>query len=239
MLRGLFVTGTDTNVGKTVVSAALMARYRAEAALRYWKPIQTGSGNPASGSWGDDDTAEVARLSGATDAEVLNRGVRLRDPVSPHLAAQRAGTRITVRSVVETLTELDRPASPILDSGSDARWIIEGAGGVLVPINERETMADLIGALDLPVVVAARSGLGTINHTLMTIEVLRRRMQRVAGVVMVGEPNDENRLAIEKYGSAEVIGQMPRFDPLTPEALEQWAQAELDRQGVLFVAGLR
>ena len=127
---------------------------------------------------------------------------------------------------------------------NSGRWIlaalgIHGAGGVLVPINERETMADLIGALDLPVVVAARSGLGTINHTLMTIEVLRRRMQRVAGVVMIGEPNDENRLAIEKYGSAEVIGQMPRFDPLTPEALEQWAHAELDRQGVLFVAGLR
>jgi len=239
MLRGLFVTGTDTNVGKTVVSAALMARYRAEAPLRYWKPIQTGIGDPGSGVRGDDDTSEVARLSGATDAEILNRGVRLRDPVSPHLAAQRAGTRITVRSVVETLNDLDRSASRIPHPESDARWIIEGAGGVLVPINERETMADLIGALDLPVVVAARSGLGTINHTLMTIEVLRRRMQRVAGVVMIGEPNDENRLAIEKYGSAEVIGQMPRFDPLTPEALEQWAHAELDRQGVLFVAGLR
>jgi dethiobiotin synthase len=232
MLRGLFVTGTDTNVGKTVVSAALMARYRAEAPLRYWKPIQTGTADASSGIHDGDDTAEVARLSSAADAEILRCGVRLQDPVSPHLAAQRAGTRITVRSVLDTLNWIE-PAE------SRPRWIVEGAGGVLVPINERETMADLIGALDLPVVIAARSGLGTINHTLMTIEVLRRRMLRVAGVVMVGEPDDHNRLAIEKYGAAEVIGQMPRFDPLTPRAVAQWAQAELDRQGVLFVSGLR
>jgi dethiobiotin synthetase len=119
------------------------------------------------------------------------------------------------------------------------RWIVEGAGGVLVPINELETMADLICALDLPVLIAARSTLGTINHTLMTIETLRRRMLRVAGVVMVGEPNDENRLAIEKYGAAEVIAEMPRFDPLTPEALEGWATTAFDRSGVLFVGGLR
>jgi dethiobiotin synthetase len=116
---------------------------------------------------------------------------------------------------------------------------VEGAGGTLVPLNERETMADLMQALDLPVLIAARSTLGTINHTCMTIEVLRRRMLRVAGVVMVGEPNDENRLAIERYGAAEVIGQMPPFDPLTPEAFEAWVQAEFDRSGVLFVGGLR
>ena len=114
------------------------------------------------------------------------------------------------------------------------RWIIEGAGGLLVPINERETMADLMRALDLPVLIAARSTLGTINHTVLTIEGLRRRMLRVAGVVMVGEPNDENRLAIEKYGAAEVVAHMPRFDPLTPDALERWVATDFDRGGVLF-----
>src|SRR6267142_1135632 len=168
MFRGVFVTGTDTNVGKTVVSAALMVRYRAEAPLKYWKPVQTG-----------------------------------------------------------------------IEHDAGARWVVEGAGGVLVPINERETMADLICALDLPVLIAARSTLGTINHTLMTIEVLRRRMLRVAGVVMVGEPNHENRLAIEKYGAAEVIAEMPRFDPLTPDALEGWARTSFDPGGVLFVGCLR
>jgi len=219
MHRGIFVTGTDTNVGKTVVSAAVMIRYRGEAPLKYWKPVQTGIEH-------DDDAREVARLAGMP--AIHDRGVRLPHPLSPHLAARLAGTRITVQSLLEHV-----------NGEAGTRWIVEGAGGVLVPINELETMADLIGALDLPVLIAARSSLGTINHTLMTIEALRRRMLRVAGVVMVGEPNHENRLAIEKYGAAEVIAEMPRFDPLTPEALERWVKTEFDRNGVLFVEGLR
>jgi dethiobiotin synthetase len=231
-MRGIFVTGTDTNVGKTVVAAALMLRYREEAPLRYWKPIQTGIEQ-------DDDTREVVRLTRARAGDVLNCGVRLPGLLSPHLAARRAGTRVTARTLVDTLErETRHPASPALPA-HPARWIVEGAGGALVPLNERETMADLMQALDVPVVIAARATLGTINHTCMTIEVLRRRMLRVAGVVMVGEPNDENRLAIERYGAAEVIAQMPRFDPLTPETLDTWVHAEFDRSGVLFVSALR
>jgi dethiobiotin synthase len=221
-MRGIFVTGTDTNVGKTVVAAATMLRYRHEAPLCYWKPIQTGIEQ-------DDDTREVTRLVRARDGEVVHCGVRLPGLLSPHLAARRAGMRITVRSLLQQ----------IQDDDDDRRWIVEGAGGVLVPFNERETMADLMHALDLPVLIAARSGLGTINHTCLTIDVLRRRMLRVAGVVMVGPPNDENRLAIEKYGAAEVVAQLPPFDPLTPEALETWARVEFDRSGSLFVSGLR
>jgi dethiobiotin synthetase len=247
-MRGIFITGTDTNVGKTVVAAAVMLRYRAEAPLQYWKPVQTGIEQ-------DDDTREVVRLSHARDDEVLNGNVRLPGPLSPHLAARRAGTRITVQSLLERLHAADlkvraahesrippvRPSSESEGGSPESRLcrVVEGAGGALVPLNERETMADLMQALDLPVLIAARSTLGTINHTCMTIEVLRRRMLRVAGVVMVGEPNDENRLAIERYGAAEVLGQMPRFDPLTPEALTAWARAEFDPGGVLFVGALR
>jgi dethiobiotin synthetase len=238
-MRGLFITGTDTNVGKTVVAAALMLRYRDEAPLRYWKPIQTGIRDPGSGIRSDDDTAEVARLSRASETEVLGCGVRLPDPVSPHLAAQRVSARITVRELVAIARQVDHGEPRIPNPESRPRWIVEGAGGALVPLNERETMADLMQALDLPVLIAARSTLGTINHTCITIEVLRRRMLRVAGVVMVGEANDENRLAIERYGAAEVIAQMPRFDSLTPEVLEAWARAEFDRSGVLFSGALR
>ena len=240
MFRGIFVTGTDTNVGKTVVSAALLVRYRDEVPLKYWKPIQTGIEH-------DDDTAEVARLAGVAPGqgppyteEILDTGVRLQHPVSPHLAAHLAGTRITVRSLVETIRTADvsvRAAhgeSRAAHGEAKPRWIVEGAGGMLVPINERETMADLMHALNLPVLIVARSTLGTINHTVLTIEGLRRRMLRVAGVVMVGDPNDENRLAIEKYGAAEVIAQMPRFDPLTPGAFERWVESDFDRSGVLF-----
>jgi dethiobiotin synthetase len=259
-MRGIFVTGTDTNVGKTVVSAALILRYRDETPLRYWKPIQTGIRDsgfgiraPDSSAISQDDTAEVVRLSRASDGEILRCGVRLPDPFSPHLAARRADARITVPALVAMLREVEHNCNSesrlsaeargakvgIPNPESRPRWIVEGAGGALVPINERETMVDLMRALDLPVLIAARSGLGTINHTLMTIEVLRRRMLSIAGVVMVGEPNDENRLAIEKYGAAEVIAQIPRFDPLTPEALEHWVRTEFDRRGVLFVGALR
>ena len=240
MPRGIFVTGTDTNVGKTVVSAALLVRYRDEVPLKYWKPIQTGIEH-------DDDSAEVARLAGVGRGltprqvgEIFDCGVRLPHPVSPHLAAHLAGTRITVRSLVETIRTADlnvraaQGESRAAQGEAKPRWIVEGAGGMLVPINERETMADLMHALDLPVLIAARSTLGTINHTVLTIEGLRRRMLRVAGVVMVGDPNDENRLAMEKYGAAEVIAQMPRFDPLTPGALERWVESDFDRSGVLF-----
>jgi dethiobiotin synthase len=248
-MRGIFVTGTDTNVGKTVVAAAVMLRYRNEAPLRYWKPVQTGIRDSGfgirtsdDGASSDDDTTEVARLSRANEAQILHCGVRLPDPVSPHLAAQRVGTRITVREIVamqRKVAHAPTAESRTPNPESRPRWVVEGAGGALVPLNERETIADLMQALDLPVLIAARSALGTINHTCMTIEVLRRRMLRVAGVVMVGEPNDENRLAIERYGAVEVLAQMPRFDPLTPEALEAWVRAEFDRSGVLFVGALR
>ena len=194
-MRGLFVTGTDTGVGKTVFSAALLLRYP-EAC--YWKPIQTGS---------DDDTSEVRRLSGG---KVIYEGIRLPDPVSPHLAAQR----------VEMSIDLD----PLVNQVRPTPMIIEGAGGVLVPINDSQTMIDLMALLALPVIVAARSTLGTINHTLLTIEALRARELRIAGVVMIGDPDADNRAAIEHYGNVAVIVEMPRFDPLTPESLRAWAQ---------------
>jgi dethiobiotin synthetase len=102
--------------------------------------------------------------------------------------------------------------------------IVEGAGGVLVPVNDSQTMADLMVMLGLPVIVAARSTLGTINHTLLTIEALRARALRVAGVVMIGDGHADNRAAIEHYGNVPVVAEMPRFDPLTPESLRTWAE---------------
>ena len=185
--------------------------------LRYWKPIQTGIEQ-------DDDTAEVKRLATCREDEIFRAGVRLPLPVSPHLAAARSGTRI----------DLDPMIKRIEREPSTHRWIVEGAGGVLVPINERETIADLIEQLQLPVVVVARTKLGTINHTLLTLETLRRRMLQVAGVVMVGEPNADNRKAIERYGEIKVLGEMPYFNPLTSIQLTSWAATELDRNGSLL-----
>jgi dethiobiotin synthase len=198
-MRGVFITGTDTGVGKTVVSAALMARY---TSARYWKPIQTGP---------DDDTAEVQRLSSCARDRVHLHGVRLPDPVSPHLAARRANTRIDLSFLTDAVKEC---------VGS---WIVEGAGGVLVPVNESDLMVHLMQRLGLPVVVVARTALGTINHTLLTIEALRARKLAIAGVVMVGDPNADNRAAIETYGGVKVVAEMPRIDPVNPAALGVWA----------------
>lgn len=216
-LRGLFVTGTDTGVGKTVVCAALMHRYRGETALRYWKPIQTGIEH-------DDDTADVERLGGCGRGELFTAGVRLPLPVSPHLAARLGGTVIDIA-----------PLAASAEGAGDGRsWIAEGAGGVLVPINQSELMSDLIARLGLPVLLVARTTLGTINHTLLTIDALRRRDLPVAGVVMVGDRDEENRLAIEHYGDVAVIGEMPRLTPLTSTAVEAWARSGLDREGRLL-----
>jgi dethiobiotin synthase len=211
--RGLFITGTDTGVGKTVVSAALMHRYRPGIALRYWKPIQTGIEQ-------DDDTADVERLGDCRPDELRPEGIRLPRPVSPHLAARLNGTTIALRPLVDSMVEERR----------SVRWIVEGAGGVLVPINDAETMIDLISLLGLPVIVVARTALGTINHTLLTLEALGRRALDVAGIVMVGDRNTENRAAIERYGAAVVIGEMPRFTRLAAADLAAWAAAELDPQ---------
>lgn len=213
-MKGLFVTGTDTNVGKTVASAALIHRYRALSSVRYWKPIQTGIEQ-------DDDTTVVRNLGGCRENEIFGQGIRLPKPVSPNLAAQRAGVRIDLRELLA------------LPQESDVAWIVEGAGGVLVPVNESETMADWMTLLGLPVLVIARTGLGTINHTLLTLEALRARALRVAGVLMIGEPNTDNREAIEKYGHVKVIAEMPMFNPLDCGMLAAWSDKYLDPSGLL------
>lgn len=236
------MTGTDTNVGKTVVAAALMIRCKKAVPVRYWKPIQTGAGR-------DDDSAEVFRLAGLGRAgrpAVLEAGVRLPHPVSPHLAARLSGGAIDLERVLEPMAADFRAreagpalvsAAPVLaaaDGSGETLWIVEGAGGALVPINETDLMTDLMVRLGFPVVVVSRSMLGTINHTLLTLEALRRRALSVAGVVMVGPPDAENRGAIEHYGKVAVIGEMPRFEPLTPDAVQMWADSALDPAGRLL-----
>ena len=214
-MKGLFVTGTDTGVGKTVAAAALMHRYREFVPLRYWKPIQTGIEV-------DDDTATVRRLGACSESELFDRGVRLLKPVSPHLAAHWAGQRIDLAELLG------------LAPGGDTAWIVEGAGGLLVPINESQTMADWIAHLALPVLVVARTGLGTINHTLLTLEALQSRRLRTAGVLMIGEPNADNRAAIERYGRVPVFTEMPFLTPLDPGLLGAWSVTHLDPNGRLL-----
>ena len=236
-----------------MVSAALLHRYRADVPLRYWKPIQTGTeqdDDPAEvgrlGRCGSEELLPsgvrlpipvsphlAARLSGCT--------IRLEpliDFVIAETARCGAGLQACERGKVgrgfspATSRALKGPRYAPRhndETGSrEPRWIVEGAGGTLVPVNESETMADLMVRLGLPIIVVTRTTLGTINHTLLTLEALRRRALHVVGVVMVGHRDRENRAAIEQYGDVAVLGEMPWLDPLTPEEVAKWATAELD-----------
>ncbi|REJ77800.1 MAG: dethiobiotin synthase [Acidobacteria bacterium] len=210
-MKGFFVTGTDTGVGKTVVSACLAASLRRSDDVCYWKPVQTGIEE-------DDDTAMVAELADCSKDEIYSEGIRLERPLSPHLSARLAGVSIDIEGIL--VTAANHPRERLM--------IVEGAGGVLVPLNDKEMMIDLIRDLNLPAIVVSRSGLGTINHTLMTLEVLRRRGINVAGVVMNGDRNDENRKAVEFYGEIPVIAEIPRFERLAADTLVPWAQKNIE-----------
>jgi dethiobiotin synthetase len=190
-MTNLFVTGTDTGVGKTVLSALLTAALDAV----YWKPVQTGAGIEPT------DRERVARYAGTRADRTLPEAYVFDPPISPHLAARLAGTPIE-------LARLEPPRSTV------GRLVIEGAGGVLVPVTDTAVMADVMALSGAPVVVAARTALGTINHTLLTLEALRGRRLPVVGVVLVGEENQENRLAIEEYGHTPVVGWIPPLDAI-------------------------
>lgn len=210
----LVVLGTDTDVGKTVVSAALCARY---APLHYWKPIATGSTEGR-------DSETVRSLVGPTvsiEAEVA----LFRDPVSPHLAARRERRVIDLGALTEELTALERRTQGAL--------IVEGVGGVLVPLDDQGTLlADWIARLDRPVLLVARSRLGTINHTVLTLEALRARGIEPCGVILAGEPNADNREAIERFGRCRVIGELPWLESLDSPAVRN-AALGVDPRGSL------
>lgn len=162
-------------------------------------------------------------LGRCPEEEIWSAGVRFAAPLSPHLAASREGT--TIRSG-ELLAALP-------NATDDRAWIVEGAGGVLVPIHQEMFMIDLISILRLPVVVVARTQLGTINHTLLTLEALRSRAIRVGGVVVVGQPNRENADSIEQFGAVEILGELPLLTDLNAESLAAWSCAHFDTEGTL------
>lgn len=198
--RGVFVTGTDTEVGKTVVAAWLVIALEAD----YWKPIQSGLDD-------ETDTAAVRRLTALPAERFHASAYELEAPLSPHESARLEGRHIE-------LDAFDLPASP-------RALVVEGAGGVLVPLNEGTLMTDLMARLGLPVLLVSRTTLGTINHTLLSLEALRRRGLDVAGVVMNGPPNAANRRAIEDYGQVRVLAEFPELDPLNEETLAAMAEA--------------
>jgi dethiobiotin synthetase len=194
--KRIFVTGTDTDVGKTVVAAALTLGLDAY----YWKPIQ-------SGLVPSTDTADVRRWTRLPEERFLPEAYRLREPMSPHAAAELDGVTIDVEHILATELPTDRPV------------VIEGAGGLMVPLNDTDLMIELAARLGTPVVLVARTALGTLNHTLLSISELRRRSIPLLGVVLNGEAHESNRRAIEHYGEVAVLGRVPRLDVLDAHSL--------------------
>lgn len=197
----IVVTGTDTDVGKTVAAAALAWRLGAA----YWKPVQAGL-DPAA----DSDT--VASLAGV---KVLPEAYRLATPCSPHRAAEIDGVTI----------------DPARLTPPPGRVVIEGAGGALVPLTRDLLFADLFARWRLPVLIVARTELGTINHSLLTIEALRARHVPIAGILFSGEEVADSQTTICAIGKVRSLGRLPRLDPLTGETLRAAAMS-LDLEGL-------
>ncbi len=194
MSAGFIVTGTDTGIGKTVFSAALARALDGY----YWKPIQAGIE-------GETDSETVRRLSKLPHERILPEAYRLRLPASPHIAAAREG-------VVIEPPYLTRPicAGPL---------VIEGAGGLLVPLSNDFLQIDQFATWGLPIILCATTGLGTINHTLLSLEALANRQMRVQGIAFIGDAAEDVESTIVAFGGVRRLGRLPLLDPLDPARL--------------------
>jgi dethiobiotin synthetase len=193
MSSTIIVTGTDTDIGKTVFAAGLAAALGA----RYWKPIQSGLS--------DGSDAATAEALGVTPARIVPEAYRLATPCSPHLAAEIDGVTID-------------PARLDLPHGTDP-LVVEGAGGVLVPVTRTLLFADLFAQWSQPVVLVARTGLGTINHSLLSIEALRTRGVPILGIAFVGDAVEDSEAIIAELGKVRRLGRLPRLTPLDADTL--------------------
>lgn len=192
------VTGTDTGIGKTIFSAGLVQATGAS----YWKPIQSGLEE-------ETDSEVVARLAGVP---IRPEAYRLVTPASPHLAAEIDGVNINLETLAPPPGDL----------------IVEGAGGALVPVTRTTLYADLFAAWQIPVIVCARTALGTINHSLLTIEALRARGVPIHGLAFLGDAVPDSEAIISEISGIRRLGRLPIIDPLTGETLTEAFKANFN-----------
>ena len=203
MSTRIVVTGTDTGIGKTVFAAGLTNLLDGV----YWKPVQSGLEE-------ETDSEIVRRLAGLPAERVLPEAYRLSAPLSPHRAAEIDGVAIDAGNIM--LPSTQRPL------------IVEGAGGLMVPLDRETLFIDVFARWGAPVVLCARTGLGTINHTLLSIEALRRRSIPLLGVAFIGEEMADTQRTIAEIGRLRVLGRLPRLDPLMPDTLRAAMRASFD-----------
>jgi dethiobiotin synthetase len=196
LVRSFVVTATDTDVGKTVFCAALV---RALDGV-YWKPVQAGLE-------GETDLETVRRLSGLGEAHFLPERYRLTSPLSPHRAAELDGIEIDPALLAPPATQ--------------RTLVIEGAGGLLVPVTRKRLFVELFREWNVPVILCARTALGTINHTLLSVEALRARGIALHGVAFIGDENADSERTICEIGQVRRLGRLPLLSPLDPDTLQR------------------
>lgn len=194
-VAGVFVTGTDTGVGKTLVSACLVKKWQAD----YWKPLQSGLADEAG------DTSTVSHLAGRLLC--FPPAGAFQASLSPQAAAEAEGVRIDPAQLLLPRVEAGRVL------------VVEGAGGLMVPATDGMMMLDLAAQWGLPVVLVARSGLGTLNHTLLSLQALRSRGVAVAGVVLNGPPNPANSHTIAQRGGVRILAELDTLARITPDVV--------------------
>ena len=207
--KSLAVVGTDTEVGKTVVAALLMrAAQRYGWKPSYWKPIQTGD---------ESDTKTVCNLAELNKDEYLEPLIELPKPASIDQAAEDANTSVNITSIIKKVQAIKKRV----------RFIIaEAAGGLLVPWNKNETQGDFLKQLGYEVVLVTRTELGTLNHTLLTLEALSKRKVKVKAIFMVGEPHQENRKSLQNLTKNIPIFEIPHFKNMNTSSIDLWLDAD-------------
>jgi len=204
--NGFFVSGTDTDVGKTIVSAILVDKLKGV----YWKPIQCGRNQN-----GLTDKQLVINLLKLKKTRFLDENYFFEEPISPNLASKKKNVKIFLENIRHNKTS----KNPL---------IVEGAGGLMVPINEKDLVVDLIKLIGLPIILVARTSLGTINHTLLSIELLKRRGHSLFGIVFVGNKNNSVEKTIVKFGKRiekelKIIGRIPIIKKINRKSIKKFS----------------
>tara|TARA_Y100001978_G_scaffold99618_1_gene89142 strand:+ start:1662 stop:2312 length:651 start_codon:yes stop_codon:yes gene_type:complete len=199
------ICGTDTDVGKTLISAFFVRGLQSF----YWKPLQSGTET-------ETDSQSILRLSGITKDKVLKEAYIFNKPVSPHWAAEIDGKKIDKNS-------LDIPSI-------DDSLVIETAGGLMVPITRNFLQIDQIKKWDLPVIIVCRSSLGTLNHTLLTIEALKKRNIKILGLIINGEKHLDNPKTLKEFSKLPIIAEFPRLNKVDKNILDRlWQELNIEK----------
>jgi len=204
--KRIIICGTDTDVGKTIVSSFFVQGLKGI----YWKPIQSGTEEGT-------DTKTVCKLLNLHPNRYLSERYKFKAPVSPHWAAEQESVFIETSNL--KLPELDELI------------IIETAGGLMGPLNRDWLQIDQLKVWEAPIILVARTGLGTLNHTLLSLEALKHRNLDVLGIVLNGHPHKDNPKTLEQLGDTKILASLPIFDKVNAKVLSQeWHKQQLDQK---------